>query len=597
MLGFGKKKNTEQNPNKAAKQTVEAANIGDDKFILMPQQYISQIKPAGPGLNRNIIMLVGGSVVILAILAVVLYLLFFSNDSGTDVSQSPVATQPVVESPAAAQPTDQTPPEEAAAQEKVISAESYDETNRLKGSLSMTIGADVFEIYGDGIGITVLSENDLSLPEGSVYVGGLYAVYPVGITFSEPISLEIISSAYPEGVSEQDVFPAVLRGSSWREIEDYELSLGGFSFTMDKFPSGPMALIYVPKTDEGQTPDFSVSPIVPSTDTDGDGLTDKEEILFGTSITSADTDGDSYPDWEEIQNGYSPTRVGETLPVGELFTTYTNSTYGYKVPYPTGWLADSLDQTNKQILFISDTEEFFEILIEENPLQTPIVDWFRGLSPSLKNIALDITVVDGRPAVWSPDKLTLYTGKGALVYIITYNKGALEEVNWPNVFENFYKNFSFGNTSQVEDGDLTQAGINCGTSSSRGYDPESGALAFLSDAAASEAAWQCFTENLSTCTAASINISDTGDKYAIIQPVGDKCQISILEPQTSDRTCGVPQEFISELYSELDNSAQSDTLGSYFNGYAAMSAILGYKDGDEISLPGGNTVTMECANN
>lgn len=75
----------------------------------------------------------------------------------------------------------------------------------------------------------------------------------------------------------------------------------------------------------------------PPVDTDGDGLTDDQEIARGTSPSSADTDGDtltdreevnvyrsdplnpdtdgdSYQDGHEVQNGYNPTGPGKLLP-------------------------------------------------------------------------------------------------------------------------------------------------------------------------------------------------------------------------------------------------------------------------------------------
>lgn len=42
-------------------------------------------------------------------------------------------------------------------------------------------------------------------------------------------------------------------------------------------------------------------------DSDSDGLTDEQEILFQTDPLKSDTDGDHYPDGEEVLSGYSPT--------------------------------------------------------------------------------------------------------------------------------------------------------------------------------------------------------------------------------------------------------------------------------------------------
>lgn len=41
-------------------------------------------------------------------------------------------------------------------------------------------------------------------------------------------------------------------------------------------------------------------------DSDGDGLSDNEEILYGTDPKNPDTDGDGYSDGEEVKNGHDP---------------------------------------------------------------------------------------------------------------------------------------------------------------------------------------------------------------------------------------------------------------------------------------------------
>ena len=45
-------------------------------------------------------------------------------------------------------------------------------------------------------------------------------------------------------------------------------------------------------------------------DTDGDGLTDFLEIIYGTDANNPDTDGDGFTDYNEIQAGFSPTQGG-----------------------------------------------------------------------------------------------------------------------------------------------------------------------------------------------------------------------------------------------------------------------------------------------
>ena len=56
----------------------------------------------------------------------------------------------------------------------------------------------------------------------------------------------------------------------------------------------------------------------PTGDDDADGLSNAEEIVWGTNPTNPDTDGDSFKDGEEIAAGHNPTipAPGDILPAG-----------------------------------------------------------------------------------------------------------------------------------------------------------------------------------------------------------------------------------------------------------------------------------------
>lgn len=416
------------------------------KFMVMPEQFLPQALPMGSGAKKSstsMPLVAGISVVILAIIGAIVYVLFFSGIEAPQVAIRPGPPQDATPTTQAPETIATTTPEAIETPGIVVSGSAYGVDGLLRGQLSITIPSGVASADAGKVGVTVLDQQDVQLPADATVIGGLYSVYPIGQQFSEGLSFEI-SAQYT--ASSTEAYPAYLRGTIWQEITNYEKTITGYAFTLDRIPSGYVALIEREEALPEET-DITVPTITATVDTDADGLTDTEEALFGTDKNSPDTDADTYPDPEEITNGYSPIAAGEKLADGALFKTYTNPTYGYKAPYPTAWRADALDQTNKQVLFISDTDEFFEILVEENPENLPVVDWYRGLSPALATVQLSVSIVGGVPAVWSPTGKTLYSAKDGLVYVINYNNGAGDTVNWPFVFEYFYSHFEFGDTT------------------------------------------------------------------------------------------------------------------------------------------------------
>lgn len=68
-------------------------------------------------------------------------------------------------------------------------------------------------------------------------------------------------------------------------------------------------------------------------DTDGDGLTDEAELIWGSNPVMPDTDGDGYNDYTEVVHGYNPNGSGVLDTDGDGLTDYKEMTVHWSDPY------------------------------------------------------------------------------------------------------------------------------------------------------------------------------------------------------------------------------------------------------------------------
>jgi hypothetical protein len=183
-----------------------------------------------------------------------------------------------------------------------------------------------------------------------------------------------------------------------------------------------------------------------SEDSDGDGLTDLEEIVFSTNPTNADSDKDGYNDGTEVLNLYNPQG---TAPVKLEFTNfikvYTNDLLGFSFFHPESWLASLGAINDNEMILMSEKGDFINVFTVEKPVAQSLVGWYASMVPTLT--ADEITqFLDNKydvNGIVSPDGFTYYFDRGEVVIVVHYNVGKTLEVNYPTVLKMIANSFHF----------------------------------------------------------------------------------------------------------------------------------------------------------
>ncbi|TSC56649.1 MAG: hypothetical protein G01um101418_273 [Parcubacteria group bacterium Gr01-1014_18] len=203
---------------------------------------------------------------------------------------------------------------------------------------------------------------------------------------------------------------------------------------------------------EAELPSLAVE-YISARDSDQDGLTDTEELIFNTFPNRPDSDGDGHVDSAEILNFYNPTgNAPSNLASSGLVSTYENKDYEYFVFYPANWIRDII--SSKKVIWSTQTEEKIEISIEDNPTKKTITEWYKEKHPeAAADLINTFTTKNGLRGVKSKNGLYIYMikpveasitneAKGTLVYALRYLPGSRTELNFRTSFELMKESFT-----------------------------------------------------------------------------------------------------------------------------------------------------------
>lgn len=195
---------------------------------------------------------------------------------------------------------------------------------------------------------------------------------------------------------------------------------------------------------------ISTTPLPSNTDTDGDGLTDTEELVYGTDATKSDTDGDGFIDGRKVDAAtgavsgelamlYNPLGTGK-LETSTIVKNVQNAAKAYQLLIPATW---TINESSGLLVITpaTTTGEFFQIRTYENTAGLSAQQWYQTTFPQGQANLTKSIAVNGLEGIVSPDGASVYFFKDTRVFGLTYTTGSLSQVNFWTTFEMMKNSF------------------------------------------------------------------------------------------------------------------------------------------------------------
>lgn len=277
---------------------------------------------------------------------------------------------------------------------------------------------------------------------------------PQGALPSKGISDVTDAPSQPPGVSSAE--PVVI----WEilKAQDLDDDIYSVSSVLDGVKEGIYAVVPLnvnelivndlPPPPAPEPPDEETQgEVVVGADSDKDLLTDKEELLYGTSPIVADSDLDAFGDGGEVLTLYSPARgKGVALSDDTQFTFYEHAKdAAYSVLHSKSFSPRPLiAEENKDIIFVGPNNESILISIQENKEQLDVKAWILSLSSGISASALqEFTTKGGYSAIAIENKTAYYVHVPKVPFIFVFSYTSPDEYNYLTTFKMMVESFAY----------------------------------------------------------------------------------------------------------------------------------------------------------
>jgi len=175
---------------------------------------------------------------------------------------------------------------------------------------------------------------------------------------------------------------------------------------------------------------------VPGKDTDSDGLTDVEELLYGTDYRNPDTDGDTFLDGNEVFHRYHPNgSAPQTLLDTGAVRIFQSPEAPFTIYYPSTW-TPVVDTATGSVTFRSPTTASVVIAtIPKDPTENLEV-WYQQTVPNENAQPLEPSYTSqGLLALSKRDERIAYIDGGSKVFTLTYSLGEETTIEYLTTFQ------------------------------------------------------------------------------------------------------------------------------------------------------------------
>ena len=331
---------------------------------------------------------------------------------------------------------------------EIFRKEALDEQGRVAGAIMFEMRREL-EYLGLRTGASLLEVETISDEDNNQFkiIGGVYSFEPGGVKLADG---ELLVEIFYSKERLVDYIADDLVVLNWETEPEISFLTGNINeleslmeIKMNVLPRGKIALgvlveVLVPPLADDETAEVApVGALPDAEDSDGDGLTDSEEILYGMDVSMRDTDGNGLDDWAEVLSWYA---VELDKDLDSSLEVYASGTEEYSIYYPSLW---AIEDKEGEISFTADTGESAQIMIQSNPQNLSARDWYLQQASGITASQIKSGEINGLDAAWSLDQFTCYIAREENIYLINYNIGLRDEAGFKATFDAIVSSFHF----------------------------------------------------------------------------------------------------------------------------------------------------------